>query len=107
MILNQYRQKADEIGGEVGGIIHELVNELDEARAIIAGKKFPNLLGSKEVAEKIEVDPKNMHHVRKTKLFPEPDITIGSRPFWFETTIDDYQDKVEERRSKKENDQRG
>lgn len=100
MILNQYRQWADTVGGEVGEKIHELVGELEESRKIISGMKLPRLLGVKEVAEKIDVDPKNMHHVRKTKLFPDPNGFMGSRPYWFESTIDAYLDAMEEWRTK-------
>lgn len=101
MTLNQYRKWADEVGGETGSKMHDLINELEEARNIIKGKKFPPLLGSTEVAEMIGIDPKNMHHTRKTKLFPAPDSMVGTRPFWFKTTIQEYQDKIEEWRSKK------
>ncbi|MGM1049995.1 hypothetical protein MNQ98_09270 [Paenibacillus sp. N3/727] len=101
MTLNQYRILADEIGGENGQKILELVNQLEEARGIIAGMKFPRVLGNKEVADALGVDPKNMHHTRKTRFFPDPDFIVGSRPFWFETTIQVYQDKIEEWRNKK------
>ncbi|MHB0881664.1 hypothetical protein ACYCSE_17325 [Paenibacillus sp. SEL1] len=96
MTLNQYRKIADKVGGEVGETIHELVEELEEAREVIRGNKIPPLLGSKEVAEYLEVDPKNMHHTRKTRFFPEPDLLVGTRPFWFKTTIQMYQDKLAE-----------
>lgn len=102
MTLNQYRLLADEIGGENGQKILELVNQLEEARAIIAGKKMPRVLGNKEVAETLEIDPKNMHHARKTRFFPDPDFYVGSRPFWFETSIQNYKDKVEEWRDKRD-----
>ncbi|MGW8823385.1 hypothetical protein ACWGNU_14790 [Paenibacillus lautus] len=101
MTLNQFRLMADEIGGENGQKILELVNQLEEARDIIAGKKFPAVLGNKEVADAIGIDPKNMHHARKTRFFPDPDFMVGSRPFWFETSIQRYKDQVEEWRSKK------
>lgn len=104
MTLNRYRDIADQLGGEVGASIRELVNELEDARKIIRGKKYPPLLGSKEVAEIIGVDPKNMHHVRKTRLFPEPDVMVGTRPFWFKPTIDEYLEKVEEWRSQNKGD---
>ncbi|MNW38902.1 hypothetical protein D3C74_159810 [compost metagenome] len=103
MILNHYRQWADEVGGEVGKKIHELINELEEARRIISGTKLPPLLGSKEVCDMIEIDPKNFHHTRKTKLFPDADTQVGNRSFWFETTIQCYQDKLNERRDKGKN----
>lgn len=102
MTLNQYRAWADDVGGEVGEKIHELVNELEEARKIISGKKLPQLLGSKEVADILEIDPKNMHHTRKTKFFPDPDVEVGKRPFWFITTIQAYQELIEEWRLKKD-----
>lgn len=100
MTLNQYRALAEQLGGEVGKQLTALINELEESRKIIRGKKYPPLLGSKEVAEQIEVDPKNMHHVRKTKLFPDPDVMVGSRPFWYKPSIDEYQERLEEWRSK-------
>lgn len=100
MTLNQYREIADQIGGEVGAGIKALIDELEDARKIIRGKKYPPLLGSKEVAEQLDVDPKNMHHVRKTKLFPDPDVMVGTRPFWFKPSIDQYQEQMEEWRSK-------
>lgn len=100
MILNQYRQLADEVGGEVGQKIHELVYELEESRKIIRGIKLPTLLGVKEVAELLGVDPKNMHHVRKTRFFPEPDDFVGKRPVWYLTTIQEYQDKIAEWRER-------
>ncbi|CAI6023896.1 hypothetical protein PAECIP112173_00361 [Paenibacillus sp. JJ-100] len=100
MTLNQYRELADKLGGEVGEQITALLDELEEARKIIRGKKYPPLLGSKEVAEQIGVDPKNMHHVRKNKLFPEPDVMVGNRPFWFKPTIDEYQERMEEWRGR-------
>lgn len=100
MTLNQYRDLADQIGGEVGQQLTALVNELEEARRIIRGKKYPPLLGSKEVATQIGADPKNMHHVRKNKMFPEPDVMVGTRPFWFKPSIDEYQEKMEEWRTK-------
>lgn len=102
MTLNQYRNWADGVGGEVGERIHDLINELEEARKIISGKKLPELLGSKEVADMLRIDPKNMHHTRKTKFFPDPDGVMGSRPFWFITTIQEYQELIEGWRAKKE-----
>lgn len=63
-------------------------------------EKVPPLLGSKEVAEQIGADPKNMHHVRKNKMFPEPDVMVGTRPFWFKPSIDEYQERMEEWRNK-------
>lgn len=104
MTLRHYRELAHKVGGAEGEQINRLVDELVEAREIIRGIRVPPLLGSKEVAEMIEVDPKNMHHVRRTKLFPKPDITVGNRPFWFETTIQTYQIQVEERRERRMND---
>ncbi|MEK4351314.1 hypothetical protein MKX41_10740 [Paenibacillus sp. FSL R5-0475] len=101
MTLNQYRKWADEVGGEIGSKVHEILNELEEARNIAEGKKIPPLLGSTEVAGILGIDPKNMHHTRRTKFFPAPDIEVGKRPFWFKTTIQVYQDKIEEWRSKK------
>ncbi|GIO57947.1 hypothetical protein [Paenibacillus cineris] len=101
LTLNQYRLLADEIGGEKGKRILELVDQLEEARAIIAGMKMPRVLGNKEVADALGIDPKNMHHARKTRFFPDPDFEVGTRPFWFETTIQAYQEKVEEWRNKK------
>lgn len=101
MTLKQYRLLAEEIGGEQGKKVLELVEMLEEARDIIAGKKFPKVLGNKEVADAIGIDPKNMHHARKTRFFPDPDFTVGSRPFWFETTIDRYRERVEEWRERK------
>ncbi|OPG98407.1 hypothetical protein B2I21_08640 [Chryseobacterium mucoviscidosis] len=100
MTLNQYRDLADQIGGEVGQQLTALVEELEESRKIIRGKKYPPLLGSKEVAEQIGADPKNMHHVRKNKMFPAPDVMVGTRPFWFKPSIDEYQERMEEWRSK-------
>lgn len=100
MTLNQYRELADQIGGEVGEQLTALVDELEEARRIIRGKKYPPLLGSKEVATRIGADPKNMHHVRKNKMFPEPDVMVGTRPFWFKPSIDEYQERMEEWRTK-------
>jgi hypothetical protein len=94
--LNRFLKLADKVGGEVGETIRGLVKELEEARDVIRDKKIPPLLGSKEVAEHLEVDPKNMHHTRKTRFFPAPDLLIGTRPFWFKTTIQRYQDQVAE-----------
>jgi len=101
LTLNKYRLMAEEIGGEKGLEILELVNQLKEAREIIAGIKFPRVLGNKEVADAIGIDPKNMHHARKTRFFPDPDFMVGTRPFWFETSIQHYKDQLEEWRSKK------
>ncbi|WP_459953711.1 hypothetical protein [Paenibacillus pini] len=91
---------ADEVGGEIGKAMQELINELTEARDIISGMKHPSVLGSKELAEYLEVDPKNLHHSRKTKFFPEPDFFAGNRPCWFLPTIQIYQNKVDEWRKK-------
>ncbi|RUT48577.1 hypothetical protein EJP82_01145 [Paenibacillus anaericanus] len=102
MTIDQYRAFAEEVGGEVGKKIHVIIDELETARGVISGKKLPPLLGNKEVCDKIEVDPKNFHHTRKTKLFPNPDIQVGNRSFWFETTIQNYQDLLDEWRKKKE-----
>ncbi|MEN1985240.1 hypothetical protein [Paenibacillus hubeiensis] len=104
MTLNQYREIANQLGGEVGEQIAALVDELEDARQIIRGKKYPPLLGSKEVADQIGVDPKNMHHVRKNKMFPEPDVMVGSRPFWYKPSIDEYQERMAEWRNKEKPD---
>lgn len=98
MILNQYRQWADTVGGEVGERIHMLIDELEEARLIISEKKLPPLLGSKEAAELLEIDPKNMHHARKTKSFPEPNGYAGNRPLWFEQTLLMYKERKNEKK---------
>ncbi|CAH1054043.1 hypothetical protein [Paenibacillus pseudetheri] len=102
MTLENYREWADNVGGEVGKKIQEILNELEEAQNIARGNSLPPLLGNKEVAELLEIDPKNMHHTRRTKLFPDPDLVVGNRPFWFKTSIQKYQERIEEWRSGKE-----
>ncbi|MBP1999492.1 hypothetical protein J2Z69_000511 [Paenibacillus shirakamiensis] len=103
MLLSSYRAKARELGGEACRVINQLLDELEKEREITSGKKLPPLLGSKEVAERIEIDPKNLHHTRKTKFFPEPNTCVGKRPLWAEETINQYLDKLSEWRDKKNN----
>ena len=85
--IEQYRQLADEIGGERGKQIHELIDEVEDARSA----SVPEMLAGKQVAELLGIDLKNLHHVRKYKGFPEPTSYAGSRPLWTRASILEYQ----------------
>lgn len=102
MTLSQHRAWADSIGGEVGRKVNSILDELETAKQQARGRELPPLLGSKEVADLLGISSKNIPHTRKTKLFPEPDLMVGTRPFWFQTTIEDYRE-IKERRSQRRN----
>jgi len=77
------------IGGEDGQRINELITAYESAQNI-------RLLGNQEVAHMLGIDPKNMHHKRKTKFFPEPVLQAGKFPFWLESDIQEYIENIDE-----------
>ncbi|UVI28597.1 hypothetical protein [Paenibacillus spongiae] len=100
--LKEYTTLAEELGGDVGIRILELVHKVEELHQELAGKKLPELSGSAKVAELLGIDVRNMHHKQKTKFFPEPALYVGSRPLWLERDIVEYKAKIDEWRREKE-----
>ncbi|MCQ6559744.1 hypothetical protein [Paenibacillus mendelii] len=99
--LKEYSILAEELGGDVGVRILELVHKVEELNKELEGKKLPQLLGSANVAEVLGIDVRNMHHKQKTKYFPEPALYVGSRPLWLEREIIEYKAKIDEWRREK------
>ncbi|WP_219838064.1 hypothetical protein [Paenibacillus sp. R14(2021)] len=94
--LKDYRERAAELGGETERLVLDLVTEIEDLRSELAGQKLPALLGSTEVAERLGIDSRNMHHKKRTKFFPQPAVTVGTRPFWLERDIVEYKVKSDD-----------
>jgi len=102
--LNQYRELAEHVGGKAGEKFRELIEDYERMKKSIYESEVPDLLGSKQVAELLNIDPKNMHHKQKTKFFPKPTAYIGKRPLWLEQSIKDYIERVDQWREKEKED---
>ena len=89
MDVNYYRTLADKIGGDDGQDIHKLITAYEQALKV-------RLLGNQEVAHMLGIDPKNMHHKRRTKYFPNPVLQAGKFPFWLERDIREYIEHIDE-----------
>ncbi|RJX41093.1 hypothetical protein D3P09_03545 [Paenibacillus pinisoli] len=98
--LERHRVIADRAGGEAASSIHELIAEIERLRGLIVLPDVSALIGAKEVADILNINPKNMHHARKTRFFPEPYTHIGKRPMWLAEAIQEYIEKKEAWRSK-------
>lgn len=101
--LERHRRIADRLGGEAALSIHELIAEIERLRELMELPDVSALIGAKEVADILNINPKNMHHARKTRFFPEPYAHIGKRPMWLAETIKEYIKKKEAWRSKPSN----
>lgn len=87
--IEKYRELADRIGGDDGRRIHALIDSYISANNL-------KLLGNQEAAKMLNIDPKNMHHKRKTKFFPDPVVHVGKFPLWLESDIREYIENIEQ-----------
>ncbi|MFF2887870.1 hypothetical protein [Paenibacillus sp. NPDC057967] len=93
--LERHRMIADRVGGEAALSILELIAEIERLQGLTDLPDVTALIGAKEVADILHIHPKNMHHARKTRFFPEPYLHIGKRPMWLAETIREYKEKKE------------
>jgi|GEM_PF-5422160 len=92
--LEDYRAFALRSDGEGAQYILELADEVERLRQIVSGKRLPSLYGKKEVADELEIDPKNMHHKMRTKDFPAPNGKVGGRLVWIKESILTYKQQL-------------
>lgn len=99
--LEKHRKLAEQLGGEAELSILELIREIELLREKCIESDVPKLIGSKDIAEILNIDPRNIHHARKTKFFPKPVSMAGNRPLWLRDEIIEYKTKKEEWRKEK------
>jgi hypothetical protein len=63
--------------------VERLIVELEESN-------LPYLVGTKEVADMLEISRQRIHELRKAGRFPEPIIELAAGPIWLRTTIDSF-----------------
>jgi predicted DNA-binding transcriptional regulator AlpA len=72
-------------------IEHVEATEAERFAAQLEVSNFPQLVGTKEVAEILGVSRQRIHELRKAGRFPLPIIELGAGPIWLRPSIADFE----------------
>lgn len=90
-------------GAPAWPVVRMEVVDADVFEAELAVPNFPDLVGTQEVTEMLDVSRQRVHELRRAGRFPEPIVQLASGPIWLRPAVEAFLEGWDRRAGRRPN----